>query len=281
MRTSFCIACLVLAASLNLPAQCVAPDARWEAALLPKVQIHTIKFVGATQLPWSIQKQFARDLRRQEFAGPDWEDNVKETVREAWMEHGYFKASVETEAQILSSDGKRQEVSVTVRVKEGRQYRFKKLGWSHGEPFRAKDLDKLFPLRPGEIFDVSKVREGLEALRKFYASQGYLDFTSVPNTEVDERETTIVLRIDLDPGDVFRLGTFDVLGADAALKNRLLADWELKAGDPFNAEYVERFFQQHRPLFPNDPENALCRKLKWKQHVVDLVLDLADCECSP
>jgi hypothetical protein len=283
MRGFVPAAWLVLLAALSLHAQCQPPDSGCEEASQPKVKLRDIRFVGVTQLPLVDQEQLVLNLRSREFAGPDWVELFQEVVRDAWQRHGYFEASVKAEAEILSADAKQQEVSVLVWVEEGQQYRLRELRWLHNEPFRMEELAKLFPLRPGEVFDTGKVRDGLDALRKFYASKGYIDFTAVPYTEVDEIGAKISLQIDLDSGSIFRLGKFEVLGADEALTNRLLVDWELKAGDPFNQGYVERFFQQHRSLFPSDtePEDFLCRKVYEKRHIVDLALDLSDRECSP
>lgn len=66
--------------------------------------------------------------------------------------------------------------------------------------FPAGELRPQFPIAAGEIFNTAKIRQGLDALRKTYASNGYVDFTPVPVTIVDDKDRTVSLQIDLQEG---------------------------------------------------------------------------------
>jgi outer membrane protein assembly factor BamA len=51
--------------------------------------------------------------------------------------------------------------------------------------FPPEQLRKMVPLRDGGIFDVSKLREGFDALKKLYDSSGWMDFTPAPNFDIE------------------------------------------------------------------------------------------------
>jgi hypothetical protein len=46
--------------------------------------------------------------------------------------------------------------------------------------FSGDELPGQFPVADGDIFDVDKIRKGLEDLRRLYVSQGFMNFTPVP-----------------------------------------------------------------------------------------------------
>jgi outer membrane protein assembly factor BamA len=47
-------------------------------------------------------------------------------------------------------------------------------------------LRKLVPLEEGDIFNVTKIRESLDAMKKLYSSFEYINFAATPITDVDD-----------------------------------------------------------------------------------------------
>jgi outer membrane protein assembly factor BamA len=144
-----------------------------------KVVIDAVNFDGPIHLPNSIREQLITELKQREFDGDyDWLGEIQEVpVRGAWQDQGYFRVNSTAQARIISSDSTIQHVSVIVHVDEGLQYRLGDVSFREGDPddplpFPAEELRKLVPLREGDLFNVEKIREGLEALKKLYDSNG-------------------------------------------------------------------------------------------------------------
>src|SRR5262249_16577174 len=76
----------------------------------------------------------------------------------------------------------------------------------------AKPLRGLFPMKDGEIFNTANVRKGLENLRKAYGRLGYINFTPVPDTKIDDERKLINLDIDLDEGKQFSVRRIEFQG---------------------------------------------------------------------
>jgi outer membrane protein assembly factor BamA len=62
----------------------------------------------------------------------------------------------------------------------------------------------MFKLTSGVIFSVAKIRQGLDQMQSAYVKRGYLNFTAVPDTSVDDSRHVISVFIDCDEGKEFR-----------------------------------------------------------------------------
>ena len=58
---------------------------------------------------------------------------------------------------------------------------------NEGEQYKLN----LFPLKDGYIFSRERIAEGLDNLRKEYGQFGYINFTAVPDTRFEDKNTLI------------------------------------------------------------------------------------------
>jgi outer membrane protein insertion porin family len=125
-------------------------------------------------------------------------------VKAAFQSSGYSKAQVYTDARVLTSSPDNERVAVAVHVDEGQQYRLEQIRFRNNQAIgNVEVLRKLFPIRDGDLFDRAAIGKGLENLRFAYGQLGYINLTSVPDTQFSEERQTISLDIDLDEGKQF------------------------------------------------------------------------------
>jgi outer membrane protein insertion porin family len=139
--------------------------------------------------------------------------------------HGYFKAEVQITAHPLTADEGHPRVSVDIEIKQGLEYKLRRIELAGQKAFSAEQLRPFFPIRSGEVFDVEKIREGLDNLRKVYGNRGYINATPVPDTKPDDTYAVVDLSIEIDEGAQFRIGTIAFSGAgtgDAKFQERIL-----------------------------------------------------------
>lgn len=124
-----------------------------------------------------------------------------------------------------------------------------------------------FKISQGEIFDTEKIRAGLDNLRNLYESEGYINFTPVPNATVNKDASTIALSIDVDEGAQFRLGHLMLDGQEVrpGAGARLLANWTPYQGKVFDPRQVEDFLAQNAAWLP--PGMKLEQNVEIKQDV--------------
>ena len=218
----------------------------------PRVTIDAVTFGGAIHLSEPITAQIAASLEHANFdSDSDWIESFQEAVKEAWQRHGYLYAKASAQTHVLSGDSRGQRVSVTVHVDEGLQYRLGEIRFSNANEFPPAEMRKQFPMRDGDVYDLQKIRQGLEALRRLYGTQGYIDCVASPEIQVDNAHRSIFLLIEVEEGRQFSVGSVEVLGLDQKTVDSVLKA-KLRPGDLFNPELVEQFFQENTPVLPSD-----------------------------
>ena len=198
-------------------------------------------------------------------------DEASERVRAAYQNEGYFKAQVSTTAVPVAKEAAVRYDVVIRTLSEGMQYRLGDMQFTHMTAFPEQQLRDVFLIQRGEVFSREKIAKGLEELRRLYGREGYINFTAVPDTVLDENNNSINLEIDVDEGKQFRLRSLEVFGVDSETKARVLSELAIKPGDIYNAELWERSMEK----FPNliqDPDTA-AKRLDERDGWVDAIID--------
>lgn len=205
-------------------------------------------------------------------------DALKAAIRDAFEQVGFFKAMVgHVDVSVLNKDASPPTVTVTARIEEGHQYRLKEVKFSGNKAIANADaLRRLIPMEDGDIFNTELMRTGIKNLRDAYGRLGYINFTSVPDTEMDDKNHTVTVKLDLDDGMQFYVRSFEVTGADAERKRALLDRWMLRPGSVYDFRLADLFFTEAKDLLPPGarPEYNLITIQDNQQGMVDIVLDL-------
>ncbi len=212
-----------------------------------KESLRAMKPIRPIGLPHSLilEKMFAKtfDVRKLE-AG-------KELLRNELQMQGYFKATVPRhELEMRDAKGrvmfplpfifkkKGRLADINVHVDEGKLYQLGKLSFTDVELFRTPDavLAPVFQMSEGDVFNVDKLRKGLENMKKLYGEFGYIDFVAEPNFEFRDSETPgkIDLNLTVEEGKQFFVRRINFAGntttRDKVIRRELLLD----EGDMFN-----------------------------------------------
>jgi outer membrane translocation and assembly module TamA len=206
-----------------------------------------------------------------------WVEALGESVKEVLQDNGFFRAQVTVEKIVLSSDANQDHVSLAIHISEGKQYRLGDIQFNGAHVFPPWQLRNQIPLGDGAVFDLSKLRKGVENLDKTYSPLGYINFTASPNVEIDDAHQRISVTFDLDEDRKFTVGRVQVLGlaTDAPEKELKI---RLKTGDPFNPELVDEFYSDNKSILP---PNASKENTQISQNllynIVDVVFDFRPC----
>jgi outer membrane translocation and assembly module TamA len=194
MRTDVLLGALLLLATTSVVAQTATGS-----------RLADVRFRGNAQLAAVDLTKCARDLKAQTYEGPEWSGSLTERVRLLCLQdNGYFKAAVKTSTEQLSDKGGTHQFIVTFDIDAGPQYRAGEISFRNNRVFSADELRSMFKLESGDIFSVTKIRQGLNQMHRAYAERHYLNFTAVPGTNVDDSRHVISLVFDSDEGEDFR-----------------------------------------------------------------------------
>lgn len=286
----------VLAWSLPSPAQTpTSPpcsrsreDKWWKATeakngAIP-TKIESVTLEGDIHMPVPEQEEVVSSIQKLNESSDPGLEQLRNVVgayaRMKWQNYGYFKVKVtKVEASLLASSPTQQTAAVTIYVEDGPLFRLGEITFQHETVFSPEQLRPLFPFQAGDVFDVEKVRTGLDELRKLYGTQGYINFTAVPDTQIDEANHRVSLVIDEDEGKQFRVESTGIVGLDQSRADALMARWPFQSGDVYNSSLVEPFFKENASLLPAgaDPENNLALDFSQRRGTVAVTLDFRPC----
>ncbi|MBI3667875.1 MAG: outer membrane protein assembly factor BamA, partial [Acidobacteria bacterium] len=173
----------------------------------------------------------------------------KERLRNKYQEKGYFRATVGEHALTMrdvggkgfriplfkpNKPGKRADLKIP--VEEGRQYHMGKITFSDVKLFRTPEavLRPQFQMQEGAIFDVSKLRKGMENMKKLYGEFGYIDFVSEPSFDFPEGTNKIDLSLTVDEGKQFFVRRINFSGNTTTRDKVIRRELYLDEGDMFN-----------------------------------------------
>jgi outer membrane protein assembly factor BamA len=116
--------------------------------------------------------------------------------------------------------------------------------------FSSEELRKRIPMHEGDVFNVQKIREALDGLRKLYVSHGYIDSVVSPIADIDGEHQRISLTMEIDQGKQYRLGKVEVFGPNPQMQDLLKST--LKPGEIYNDQVLQNFLKEHKSSLPPD-----------------------------
>ena len=215
----------------------------------PKVKVGNIHFTGNTVFP---NRTLVQAMKLSRPAGlPPWfywfhktydHDKVMydlEKVRELYQNHGYFFALPE-EPKMKMRDtshhwpfffwswGHGKAVDITIPVDQGHQYKLGRFNIRGNKLFKTKQLEPILGMKPGDVFDLSKMRKAIDNLTQLYGDFGYINFVATPDPEPNRKKRVINLTLDFDEGHQFFIHRIQFSGntktRDKVIRRELLVN---------------------------------------------------------
>ncbi|HXW13646.1 MAG TPA: outer membrane protein assembly factor BamA, partial [Terriglobia bacterium] len=271
----------------------------------PKIKVGKIRFAGNEHVSDRILKRamvnlhpvgipksiFLEGLFAKTFDASKLEEDT-ERVREAYQEHGYFKVTVDDPKQQLRDKpggftfippfhkGPGKVMDITMPITEGEKYKLKGINFKNNKAIQnTKALRSLFPIKDGETFDRSKIAKGLENLRKAYGELGYINFTSVPETEIDDEHRLLSVNVDVDEGKPYFVRRIEFQGNTTTRDRVIRRELMIQEGQVFNSRLWDLSILRLNQLNYFDalkPEDDTERKLNDKDGTVDLTVKVKE-----
>ncbi|HEV2575853.1 MAG TPA: outer membrane protein assembly factor BamA [Acidobacteriaceae bacterium] len=177
-------------------------------------------------------------------------DEDAELVREDYRQHGYAKANTgDPQTNVRNAGGinpftlrpsKGKRVDILIPVEEGERYRLGHITFSGNKAItNTRALRAQFPLKDGDWFNGKLFYKGTENLKKAYGSQGYIDFTGVPNPTFDEAHHIINMNIECDEGKQFYISRIEFTGNTLTRDKVIRRELMMEEGQVYNSQAVD------------------------------------------
>jgi len=206
-----------------------------------------VVMTGADSVPSDVRNAIASKIRRTVTEPGQIPDEMMERIRDQFQQHGYFKVVVEAPqtTETRNSNGYVTSMEVRVHIDEGRQYRLGHISFTGAKEFDSTRLRAAVPLKDGDIFKIEQLRIALKNMRDLYCSRGYINFTPVPNTDIDEEHLRVNVTFDLDEGEKYRFGKLILNGVEPypGARQKIMDTWEPHEGQIFDCDLWHKEFE--------------------------------------
>ena len=244
------------------------------------ITVRNITYENAIRVTPAKQSEIGEELRKTaadaflERSVKDAEEQAEELVREEYQNQGYFKVRIAVKSTPVSALTPTTDLNIVI-LEEGEQYWLRDLRVENAKAFSDEQLLSLFPVRLGEIFDRSRFVTGLEALKRLYASNGYINFTPTPNLAFDDSAGRVSVVVGLDEDRQFRMGRLVVLGLNKSRTTAIAGQCPLQPGAIFRDDLLLDFLKRDWPFASFA---AWEHKVNEKDGTVDIVLQFRPVE---
>jgi outer membrane protein insertion porin family len=174
-----------------------------------------------------------------------------ERVRDAYQQKGYWEAKAYDPTVTLrdtggSISGRKiwlikpnkpgKAADIKMQVEEGPRFTLHQINYVGVKLFRTPELlsKTFFGMDVGDVFSTSKLRKGLENMRKAYGDFGYIDFVPEPQIDKVPGTNTIDLTLTADEGKQFFIRRIDFNGNTTTRDKVIRREILLNEGDLFS-----------------------------------------------
>ena len=203
--------------------------------------VRNVTFENALRLPPEQQNEATRQLQKYGL------DEAESFIRDAYAENGYWRPIFSIHTAPVSGSPRIVDLSVDVGD-EGQQYWLRDLHFHGVRAFSDEQLVKLFPIQAGELSQRSGLSIGLEALKQLYGSNGYLNYTPIPEFDFDDAGSRVSITIEVDEGNQFHMGRLTIQGLSPAQTAEVRNAWPLQEGAVFDEHKASEFLKYHPPF---------------------------------
>jgi len=156
----------------------------------------------------------------------------------------------------------------------GKQYSVSGVTWKGNSAVHTEETSHIFHLPTGQPADAVLLAEDTESLRKLYRSRGYMTAQIKPDAQMDDESSTVHYEMNVNEGDLYKMGEVEFLGVDSPSKDRLREAWTLREGQPYNADYTRKFLDEAPRLLPKGLQYSIkvSEELDAKDKTVDVTI---------
>lgn len=154
-----------------------------------------------------------------------------------YWDRGYVQVKVGTPVLELSPD--KRSLYITINIDEGPQYRLGKIDVK-GDLLESKEyfLSRV-SVRPGEIFNRSKLSEDLQRLTDVYKDRGYAYVNATPATPVDEKTRTVDVTFEIQKGELVYFERINIHGNTKTRDKVIRRELRMIEGEPYSQSLLD------------------------------------------
>jgi outer membrane protein insertion porin family len=158
-------------------------------------------------------------------------------IQAHYWDHGYVQVKVANPLVELSPD--KQSMYITISIDEGPQYTLGTVDVT-GDLLESKQffLDRV-SVKPGEIFNRSKLSDDLQKLTDYYKDKGYAYVNASPATPINEKTRTVDVIFEIQKGDLVTFDRIIIRGNTKTRDKVIRREMRIIEGEPYNQTLLD------------------------------------------
>ncbi|MFN5801978.1 MAG: outer membrane protein assembly factor BamA, partial [Burkholderiales bacterium] len=161
-----------------------------------------------------------------------------ETLRSFYLDRGSLEFKVESTQVAISTN--RKDIFITMVVSEGQKFTVSDIKLS-GEVFgRQDELMKLIRLKPGQVFNGTRLNESTKAIGERMGNYGYAFAEANAIPEIDREKSTVAFNILVDSGRRAYVRRINIVGNERTKDEVIRREFRQLEGGFFDGEKVRR-----------------------------------------
>ncbi len=224
----------------------------------PKVRIGRIQFVGDKvfsddELKNALELNKERNMYTM-FKGTDKYHkekllaDIEMNLKKFFYSHGYMQVQFgEPITRIFEGPRghipffrkTKQQFFIEIPVEAGDQYRISKLELKNCGILDCSKLVTTFGLKEGDVVNYKRINETLEEIKKLYGNLGYINFSHIPEHDLDPEKKTMEIVFDFQPDKQFFVNRINFLGNTKTRDKVIRREFLLEEGKIFSSAMLD------------------------------------------
>jgi outer membrane protein insertion porin family len=207
----------------------------------PPPVITEVRFLGARVMdPRELWKLFSQVALGVPYIEQNFRVLLETQLRGIYDSAGHLRASFPKVEVAPAPTGR--GVIVTVTVEEGPQFALTGIKVS-GTSLSQQEVEDMTAVRAGQPVNYSEVGKGLDKIKDYMKSLGYLKVSYSGQRRIDEENKTVELLITVYPGPLYKMGSLAIAGLDMESEPAIRKMYAIKEGEPFRDGYPDTFLR--------------------------------------
>ncbi len=139
---------------------------------------------------------------------------------------------------------RRSELSMSLRIKEGEQFRVGSLAFNGNILLSSDDLAKEIKLKKGDVFNREMLRQDVGRIMDRYDSIARPFANVTPQFNIDPEKRTVAINIEIQEGGEVRIGRIDISGNSKSRDKVIRREMRLDEGDLYSKKALKRSYER-------------------------------------
>lgn len=251
-------------------------DGQFEMLFSPRSEIKTIAFSTFENTGELSSLDLQRVFNQIAIGVPYSEHRVKEmlhyNIRPLYEEQG--RLEVTFCPCRVQPDPNSEGLLVSIEVRQGELYTFNSLKLMENSAIHHTLFAPFLKITKGENADLGRVRKTIAAIVGLLKADGFMNALGSFHTKLDTEAKTADVMVQLKLGDRYTFNQLSVKGLDIVGESAIRKRWAINFGDPFNANYPQKFLNRitREGMFDNLSKSDWKMNINSETNTVDVTL---------